>query len=68
MLRTFDDSSIFPHFQVPVQRVTRYPLLLARLMKVTPVDHFSREELQLAHEKVEQHLEQMNKVQKLLMN
>ncbi|CAL8122154.1 unnamed protein product [Orchesella dallaii] len=46
---------------VPVQRVTRYPLLLSRLVKVTPPDHFSRDELQLAQEKIEQHLEHMNK-------
>ncbi|ODM96027.1 Myosin-M heavy chain [Orchesella cincta] len=46
---------------VPVQRVTRYPLLLSRLVKVTPADHFSRDELQLAQEKIEQHLEHMNK-------
>jgi hypothetical protein len=46
---------------VPVQRVTRYPLLLSRLLKVTCADHPSRDELQLAHEKIEQHLEHMNK-------
>ena len=50
-------------FQVPVQRVTRYPLLLARLLKVTAPHHPTRDELQLAHEKIEQHLDHMNKVQ-----
>ena len=48
--------------QVPVQRVTRYPLLMARLLKVTPSTHPSRAELFAAQVKIEQHLESMNKV------
>ncbi|OXA64804.1 RhoGEF domain-containing protein gxcJ [Folsomia candida] len=47
--------------QTIVQRVTRYPLLLSRLLKATPLDHFSRDDLQSAHEKIEYHLEHMNK-------
>ena len=39
--------------QVPVQRVTRYPLLLSRLVKVTPGGHSDKEALQEAQEKVE---------------
>ena len=38
--------------QVPVQRVTRYPLLLSRLVKVTPGGHSDKEALQEAQEKV----------------
>ena len=49
-------------FQVPVQRVTKYPLLLARLFKVTPLHHADRGAIKKAQEKIENALEQMNKV------
>lgn len=54
-------STFFLH-QVPVQRVTKYPLLLARLYKVTPL-HLgeSRERLKEAREKIESHLNRMNR-------
>lgn len=45
---------------VPVQRVTKYPLLLARLYKVTPVHHETREQLKEAQNKIELHLSHMN--------
>ncbi|KAJ9595051.1 hypothetical protein L9F63_013648 [Diploptera punctata] len=45
---------------VPVQRVTKYPLLLARLHKVTPAHHEGRELLKEAQHKIELHLEHMN--------
>lgn len=45
---------------VPVQRVTKYPLLLARLYKVTPLHHESRELLREAQHKIELHLSHMN--------
>ncbi|KAK8748314.1 hypothetical protein OTU49_016070 [Cherax quadricarinatus] len=45
---------------VPVQRVTKYPLLLARLYKATPPTHPSREECRRAKEKIELHLQHMN--------
>ncbi|XP_055383505.1 putative uncharacterized protein DDB_G0282133 [Condylostylus longicornis] len=45
---------------VPVQRVTKYPLLLARLFKVTPVHLDGRELLKQAQEKIELHLNHMN--------
>ncbi|XP_060520426.1 uncharacterized protein LOC132698404 isoform X2 [Cylas formicarius] len=45
---------------VPVQRVTKYPLLLARLYKVTPVHHHTREILKEAQHKIELHLNHMN--------
>jgi hypothetical protein len=48
--------------QVPVQRVTKYPLLLARLYKVTPAHHESRELLRQSQHKIELHLEHMNSV------
>jgi hypothetical protein len=48
---------------VPVQRVTKYPLLLARLHKVTPAHHAAqRELLKQAQHKIELHLEHMNSV------
>lgn len=47
--------------QVPVQRVTKYPLLLARLYKVTPIHLESRERLKDAQEKIECHLNRMNR-------
>jgi|688.fasta_scaffold278353_1 hypothetical protein len=31
--------------QVPVQRVTKYPLLLSRLLKVTPADNPDRDNI-----------------------
>ena len=46
--------------QVPVQRVTRYPLLLARLLKVTPAHSVDREALQEAQENIETGLDNMN--------
>lgn len=45
---------------VPVQRVTKYPLLLARLYKVTPIHHETREKLKDAQHKIELHLNHMN--------
>lgn len=45
---------------VPVQRVTKYPLLLARLFKVTPAHHETREQLKEAQNKIELHLSHMN--------
>jgi hypothetical protein len=45
---------------VPVQRVTKYPLLLNRLYKVTPYHHRDREVLKSAQQKVELHLEHIN--------
>lgn len=47
--------------KVPVQRVTKYPLLLARLFKVTPLHHADRGAIKKAQEKIENALEQMNK-------
>ncbi|CAH0772559.1 unnamed protein product [Bemisia tabaci] len=49
---------------VPVQRVTKYPLLLARLYKVTPPHHSGRELLKEAQHKIELHLEHMNSLAK----
>uniref|UniRef100_A0A1I8MLH8 Uncharacterized protein n=1 Tax=Musca domestica TaxID=7370 RepID=A0A1I8MLH8_MUSDO len=45
---------------VPVQRVTKYPLLLARLYKVTPTHLEGRELLKQAQEKIELHLNHIN--------
>ncbi|KAI1293819.1 Myosin-M heavy chain [Halotydeus destructor] len=45
---------------VPVQRVTKYPLLLNRLYKVTPYHHRDRESLKAIQQKVELHLELIN--------
>lgn len=45
---------------VPVQRVTKYPLLLNRLYKVTPQHHETREVLKEAQHKIELHLNHMN--------
>lgn len=50
-----------PQTQVPVQRVTKYPLLLARLYKVTPAHLEGRESLKQAQEKIELHLNHMNR-------
>ncbi|XP_055530137.1 uncharacterized protein LOC129721506 [Wyeomyia smithii] len=46
---------------VPVQRVTKYPLLLARLFKVTPTHLEGKDQLKQAQEKVELHLNHMNR-------
>lgn len=45
-----------------MQRVTKYPLLLARLYKVTPAQQESRESLKEARRNIELHLEHMNSV------
>ncbi|KAH8360517.1 hypothetical protein KR200_008160 [Drosophila serrata] len=45
---------------VPVQRVTKYPLLLARLYKVTPSHLDGRDLLKQAQEKIELHLNHIN--------
>ncbi|XP_046396649.1 uncharacterized protein LOC124163642 [Ischnura elegans] len=45
---------------VPVQRVTKYPLLLGRLFKVTPHHAEGRDLLRQAQRKIELHLEHMN--------
>ncbi|XP_055843721.1 probable serine/threonine-protein kinase DDB_G0282963 [Episyrphus balteatus] len=45
---------------VPVQRVTKYPLLLARLYKVTPPHLEGRDLLKQAQEKIELHLNHIN--------
>lgn len=54
-------ASISSRKQVPVQRVTKYPLLLARLYKVTPQHLDGRELLKQAQEKIELHLNHMNR-------
>ncbi|XP_050095144.1 uncharacterized protein LOC126577515 [Anopheles aquasalis] len=46
---------------VPVQRVTKYPLLLARLYKVTPGHLEGKELLKQSQEKIELHLNHMNR-------
>ncbi|GFR22530.1 myosin-M heavy chain [Trichonephila clavata] len=51
---------------VPVQRVTKYPLLLNRLYKVTPYHHKDREALREAQLKIELHLEHINQVRNRL--
>ena len=43
-----------------MQRVTRYPLLLSRLVKVTPTSHGDRGALQESMELIEQGLDTMN--------
>ncbi len=43
-----------------MQRVTKYPLLLSRLLKVTPAGHRDRVALQQSRQRVEHHLEQLN--------
>ena len=45
-----------------MQRVTKYPLLLSRLYKVTPSHHSDKNDIKLAQDKIEAALEQMNKV------
>lgn len=53
-------------FQVPVQRVTKYPLLLARLLKATPSVRpdiqEAKKRLKQAQTNIELHLEHMNAV------
>ncbi|XP_025197586.1 uncharacterized protein LOC112596271 [Melanaphis sacchari] len=50
---------------VPVQRVTKYPLLLARLYKVTPEHHLeARQTLNEARHKIQLHLEHINSLAK----
>ncbi|XP_050428812.1 uncharacterized protein LOC126838447 [Adelges cooleyi] len=50
---------------VPVQRVTKYPLLLARLCKVTPEHHLeARQTLNEARHKIQLHLEHINSLAK----
>ena len=44
-----------------MQRVTKYPLLLARLLKVTPGNHKDRENIREAQARIEAALEQINK-------
>ena len=44
-----------------MQRVTKYPLLLARLLKVTPGHHKDRENIREAQTRIEAALEQINK-------
>ncbi|XP_057652675.1 uncharacterized protein LOC130891755 [Diorhabda carinulata] len=57
MLRRMNLNSFL---MVPVQRVTKYPLLLARLYKVTPPHYDNKEELKDAQHKIELHLNHMN--------
>ena len=40
--------------------MTKYPLLLSRLLKVTPAHHEDRSALQEGRERIEHHLENMN--------
>ncbi|CAG0912652.1 unnamed protein product [Notodromas monacha] len=49
-----------PRKEVPVQRVTKYPLLLGRLYKVTPHRLEGREAIREAQKKIEAHLEHIN--------
>jgi hypothetical protein len=44
--------------------VTKYPLLLSRLLKVTPAHHEDRSALQESRERIEHALEHMNQVSK----
>lgn len=53
---------------MPVQRVTKYPLLLSRLYKVTPSHHSDKNDIKLAQDKIEAALEQMNKDAKDVVN
>ena len=43
-----------------MQRVTRYPLLLSRLLSVTPTSHADRAGLQESRDRVEAGLDSMN--------
>jgi len=58
ILRRMNLSSFL---MVPVQRVTKYPLLLARLLKVTPGNHKDRDNIREAQVRIESALEQINK-------
>jgi len=53
---------------VPVQRVTKYPLLLNRLHKVTPTHHPDKDDIKTAQDRIEAALEQMNKDAKDVVN
>ncbi|XP_054642689.1 uncharacterized protein si:dkey-91i10.2 [Dunckerocampus dactyliophorus] len=44
----------------PLQRVTKYPLLLSRIIKVTPENHSEYARLREAKSRVESHLEHIN--------
>ncbi|KAF0291089.1 Myosin-M heavy chain [Amphibalanus amphitrite] len=57
LLRRMNLSSFL---MVPIQRVTKYPLLLSRLRNVTPASHESSGPLAEAQERIELHLEHMN--------
>ena len=54
-------ATFFLSPKVPVQRVTKYPLLLSRLHKVTPAANPDRQEILAAKERIEAALERMNK-------
>ena len=60
--RPAHSASDAPSSQVPIQRVTKYPLLLSRLRNVTPASHESSAPLAEAQERIELHLEHMNAV------
>merc|ERR1719376_156886 len=64
ILRRMNLSSFL---MVPVQRITKYPLLLARLLKVTPGHHADRENIREAQTRIEVALEQINKDAKELI-
>jgi hypothetical protein len=56
-------STIVKHWQVPVQRITKYPLLLGRLLRATAQqDVEMREALREAQAKVESYLTAINAV------
>ncbi|KAF5288197.1 hypothetical protein FQA39_LY03965 [Lamprigera yunnana] len=57
MLRRMNLNSFL---MVPVQRVTKYPLLLTRLYKATPSHYENRDQLKEAQHKIELHLNHMN--------
>ncbi|KAF5301751.1 hypothetical protein FQR65_LT08733 [Abscondita terminalis] len=57
MLRRMNLNSFL---MVPVQRVTKYPLLLTRLYKTTPSHYENRDQLKEAQHKIELHLNHMN--------
>lgn len=56
----FKNLIIVCNLQVPVQRVTKYPLLLARLYKVTPSHLDGRDLLKQSQDKIELHLTHIN--------
>lgn len=51
-----------------MQRVTKYPLLLNRLHKVTPTHHPDKDDIKTAQDRIEAALEQMNKDAKDVVN